>query len=253
MKSRMILCIMLFTCVSVFGDDDAINEWLEKQPIKVGEKVNYTEGFFFNGGGFTLMHFAAMDGRVDVLQWLKEKGENINAECDNDGATPMHMAALGSRFVELMRLMYEVRNTDDNMLIPINLAARDRNLEAMKWFINQGVDVNSKVASDESMILHVAAFSGNLEAMKWLKDQGIDLNIKNIYGKTPLDLANLCLLFCQGSQEKFQKMFRAKSAQNLQLKEVFQSGENLIRTIIQDAKECIKWLEENGAVSGEEE
>ena len=249
MKSRIILCVMLFARVSVFGDDDAINEWLAKQPIKVGEKTNDDVVFF--GSDLTLMHFAAMDGRIDVIQWLKEKGERINAKCDDNGFTPMHMSAFGPRFIEFMRWSNDGRYTEDSMSMPISLMPRDCNLEAMKWFINQGVDINSKI-SDGSMIMHFAAYSGNLEAMKFAKDQGVDLNIKNNHGKTPLDFAHEMLEGTQQEAEQFQQRSESESFQNCS-EDIILSGGIMIRAILQDIKECVKWLEENGAVSGEEE
>ena len=211
--------------------DDSIEAWLEKQPIKVGEKLLNQNGFY--GKGFTLMHIAAMDGRVDVMQWLKEKGEDIDTKCESHGFTPMLLAAFNPRFLAFMLQPIRFKNQDDFM----NFAAREYNLEAIKWLKEQGADVKAKT-NDGSTLMHIAAASFNADAMKWAHNQGIDLNAKNNSKKTVLDLANESLV-------QFQRINIHEQPELV--------GNIIIRAIVQDAKECIKWLEENGAVSGEQE
>jgi len=71
------------------------------QPIKLGEKTE---------SGRSLMHFAARDDRQKIRDWLKCRGEDVNAE-DNDKNTPI----------------FEAAATDHE--------------EIIGWFVTQGADV----------------------------------------------------------------------------------------------------------------
>ena len=100
-KINCMICLLLFviiTSVNAFCNDDAINEWLSKQPINLDEKCK-------NSGG-TLMHIAASDGRLDVLKWLKNQGSNVNAK-DNAGKTPAYFAKL-HKYEQIMQWFADI-------------------------------------------------------------------------------------------------------------------------------------------------
>ena len=117
-----------------------------------GADVN--EPFMSN---ITRMHIAAMFNAVAAMEWLKAQGVDINAR-DADGKTPMHWAAFGNY------------------------------VDAMEWLNAQGADVNAQ-ARDGNTPMHSAAEKDAVAAMEWLKAQGIDINARNTDGKTPMDRA----------------------------------------------------------------
>ena len=89
-SSIAVIIILFFTAVILIGcraetvhTPKTVSAWLSKQPIKVGEKTTKKEsrtidntigGTYFHGNvehfyaGSTLMHFAAVEGRIDVMQ-----------------------------------------------------------------------------------------------------------------------------------------------------------------------------------------
>ena len=237
--------VMLFTNAIVFGNDDAIKEWLEKQPIKVGEKIEDRGEGFFSAKGNTLMHLAAKDGRVDVMKWLKEQGEDINAE-NNDEMTPIHYAACGHRFFEIQRLfeIFEMDIEPEQLNIKlkevqINLMARDRNLEAMKWLYEQGADIGD---DDGYIPIVYAAWGGNIETIKWLKEQGADINASCIDGVTALGVTFMTLI---GILDDIEDLLEAEAEfPELQAEDT----KKIMLCLVQDIKESIKWLRDNGAV-----
>jgi hypothetical protein len=64
------------------GGQPALQTWLE-----AGQDVDQEDAF-----GFTLLHYAAEHGNVDVVRWLLSQGANVNAQTAY-GYTPLHYAA----------------------------------------------------------------------------------------------------------------------------------------------------------------
>jgi len=237
MRTVFMSAILFASTIAICGDD-AINEWLAKQPIKVGEKLENDDDFYLKG--FTLMHIAAIDGRVDVMKWLKEKGEDINAKSDREEFTPLLVSVCNPRFFAMRKESF-LKNIH-------NLIARDSNIEAAKWLISQGADINAKSRSKELTLIHIAASFGNIEAMKLLKEQGFDLNVKTDDGKILLDFANELL---EELHEKLGELHEKLKDLYEEDPEYIQSMEILIKVVIQDIKEGIEWLKANGVVESE--
>ena len=107
--------------------------------------------------GDEAMHWAARNGDVDVMKWLKAQGASVN-ERENNGGTPMHNAALKG------------------------------DVAAMKWLKAQGASVNVRDKYGDTP-MHDAAAGGHVAAMKWLKAQGASVNVRSNNGITPLGVA----------------------------------------------------------------
>ena len=221
--NRIWLCvIILFAFVNVFGSDEfislrnisdlekkrfSVEDWLAKQPVKLGEKTKWSgfdgDGDFKKGNipfysGSTLMHFAAADDRLDVMKWLKEQGEDVNAE-NNYTETPMYIASIYGN-LEIMKWLKD-QGADINFKVRggrtlMHYAADGGHLEVMKWLKDQGAEINVKANGFgwDSIYgytpMHSASVGGHLEVMKWLKEQGADVNDKTSYGNTPMSLAS---------------------------------------------------------------
>ncbi|NAZ34551.1 MAG: hypothetical protein GU356_09810 [Pyrobaculum sp.] len=110
-----------------------------------------------NEGGWTPLHLAALNGRVDIVATLLEHGADPNVQ-DKFGRTPLHLAASEGR-VEVVRLLLE-----------------------------RGADPNAKY-EDGWTPLHVAASEGHVDVVRLLLEHGADPTAKNEDGDTPLDLA----------------------------------------------------------------
>ena len=85
------------------------------------------------------------------------------------------------------------------------IAARDGNLEIVKKYINNGVDINAKDKEGDTP-LHKAVSRGKEEIVKYLINKGASLNIKDNRGRTPFYWAafsmrkNMCeLLIMNGA------------------------------------------------------
>ena len=159
----MLCMVMLSGCDSGDEVDEVkVNEWIGKQPINVGEPQNETTRLKDGRNiskGTTLMHFAAAEGRVDVMKWLKKQGEIVNPK-DDMGFTPIHSAAGFGQ------------------------------LEAMKWLKKEGANINDKSDPEKIVPILLAVGSGNLDAVKWLKQQGANINCRgSLRDYSPLQIA----------------------------------------------------------------
>lgn len=125
----------------------------------------------------TLAHFAAAEGRLDVLKLLNTLHPDIIK----------------------MPIRYSGRVADfgeDHEWKPIHLAAFNGQIETMKWLIAQGVDINEttrdfRINNEGTGPIHCAALGGQIETMKWLKRQGVGINTSTGYGGdgTPMEIA----------------------------------------------------------------
>jgi hypothetical protein len=67
-------------------------------------------------------------------------------------------------------------------------AADKGNIEAVKQYLDGGVDVNAIINNGTSP-LHLAALNGHMEVAELLIAKGADVNAMGGYGRTPLDWA----------------------------------------------------------------
>jgi ankyrin repeat protein len=107
--------------------------------------------------GSTLMHAAALSGRIYLLDYMKNHGLDVNS-ADKEGLTPLHHAV-----------------------------ARNR-LSAVAWLIENGADIHAQ--SDSGTPLHAAGTFYHGRIIQFLLATGADPQAKDKKGLTPLDQAN---------------------------------------------------------------
>jgi len=161
----------------------AVQDWISRQFNQVGSR---------NKRGLALVHFAAKDGRRDVLAWLKIQGEDINAK-DNDGQTPIFYAATVGHdeiIVWLISQGADVNARDKDDKTPMHYAARRDQLGSMKILKAHGADINAKDNNGQTPIFG-AVIANRVNAMCWLKAEGadIDVNARDKNSKTLTDHA----------------------------------------------------------------
>ncbi|MFC1781793.1 ankyrin repeat domain-containing protein, partial [Planctomycetota bacterium] len=131
--------------------------------------------------GQTALHQAAIQGYKDIVELLLDRNADVNAK-NNNGQTPFDIAVSRNRqeIVELLKSKIEISS--------IHLAAQLGDLEKVKEFLEQGVDVNTKDENGQ-IALHQAVRSDNKEIVELLIDQGADVNIKDENVQTALHIA----------------------------------------------------------------
>ncbi|XP_051114263.1 uncharacterized protein LOC127239922 [Andrographis paniculata] len=115
--------------------------------------------------GDTLLHLACLYGHLDCVQFLLEKGANVETK-DEDGAIPLHDACAGG-YTEIARLIIDHANDP---------AQVKRMLET--------VDIEGDTP------LHHAARGEYGDVIKLLLALGASPTSTNSYGKIPFELAD---------------------------------------------------------------
>jgi hypothetical protein len=148
------------------------------------------------------LHVAAFFGLGTITQLLLADGAHVMAK-DSEGQTALHWAAYNGR-EEVVRLLLERSDLDVNWKdhrkrTALHLAAMAGHEQVVRQLLTRS-DINSKDDSDKTA-LHYAAIYGHEAVMRWLLDRSdVDTNFhqfsKNFLGDTPLHWAAT-----QGSEE----------------------------------------------------
>ena len=128
------------------------------------------------------MHWTALTGRREIVELLIAKGADVNAKNDG-GGTPLD-GAITNYQTETADLLREHGGKHG----VINGAAAGGDIEAVKEFLDAGVDVNATDGIRRTP-LHRAAMEGHKEIVELLIAKGADVNATSVFGQTPLSEA----------------------------------------------------------------
>jgi len=175
-----------------------------------------------DGAGLTALHYAVEFDLVDSVEYLLANGAKANVAAAN-GATPLFAAILNADMTAtLAKRGANVKVTLQNGATLLHAAAEYGNLDVVKFYISQNVDLNAcddtgrtplmyaceaprcplevvkflvsrgaktdVFAKDGATLLHLAALAERLDVIDMLvKTQGMDINIRRAKtGCTPL-------------------------------------------------------------------
>src|SRR5436190_19722575 len=131
--------------------------------------------------GATPFLVAAVAGATDVMRVLADHGADIHARTSSNGTPLMAAAGLGRAIGEV--------------LVP-----ESDNFAAAKLLVELGaVDVNA-VDTLGNSALHYAAFMRRDSIVQLLAEHGARLDLPNLYGETPLFLAEVVIQFAGGGR-----------------------------------------------------
>jgi len=138
----------------------------------------------------TLLHLAARNPSVEVLQYLVSQGADVNAK-NNKGDTPLHCAAIYNPSVEVLQYLVS-QGADVNAKnkyggTPLYNAASNHNDAILKYLVSQGADAGSGFWSQ--MLCNAIESKHNVDVLKYLISRGADVNEKDCFGKTSLHYA----------------------------------------------------------------
>ena len=151
------------------------------------------------------IHDAAKCGDLGKVQTLLKENHDLVFSKDNDGATPLHLAALlGHKDVAALLLANKAEaNAKDNRgWTPLHWAAAQGHKGVAELLLDSKAEVNAKDNVGRTP-LHMAAYWSYKDVAELLLANKAEVNAKNTDGETPLHMAvargheDLAKLLCQ--------------------------------------------------------
>ena len=121
-------------------------------------------------------HLAASKKNLEIAQILLKNGADLTSK-DKEGFSPLHWAALENDNTEMLQLLLEkganINTTDDVMLTPFYVAAKPQVLPNIKFLLDQGVDLNIRDSSGESVLQYAVKSQNNMKWSFWSKTDSV--------------------------------------------------------------------------------
>ena len=216
------------------GDCDTVR-WL----IEEGVDVNHS-----NRKGYTVVHYAAKKGNLDVLKLLKASGANIHAQRHTGNGQNSIMSALnGSGDCDIVSWLIEqgvdVNYCDRDGFTAVHYAAQKGKVAALKLLKESGANIHVQNKDGCSAIMSVSAGTGDCDTLRWLIREGIDVNHCHKDGHTALHIA---------AEEGKLDVLRLLTAGGANLHALIENDTNVIMSALQGTGDCdcLRWLIEQG-------
>jgi ankyrin repeat protein len=146
-----------------------------------------------NGKGQAALHRALQRGHPDIIQLILS-GENVDADAlDNDGSTPLHLAASEAEVLSGARLLLmhganiNLRNKKGQT--PLHLASQRGHIDCMELLLNCGAIVDLP-DNDGFTPLHLAISKVERRAAELLLKSRANINLRNDKGQTAFHQAS---------------------------------------------------------------
>jgi 7,8-dihydropterin-6-yl-methyl-4-(beta-D-ribofuranosyl)aminobenzene 5'-phosphate synthase len=140
--------------------------------------------------GITPMHVAANGGHKEIIELLLSKGADANIK-DNNGRTPLFFAA-GNGSIDICTLLIEkgaqvnVANKYDRT--PLLYAIWRNHKDLAEFLIDKAAEINFK-DTDGYTPLHYVSMEGQKDIADMLISKGVDILVTDNSGHTPLHMA----------------------------------------------------------------
>ncbi|XP_015726116.1 serine/threonine-protein phosphatase 6 regulatory ankyrin repeat subunit B-like [Coturnix japonica] len=140
-----------------------------------------------NSSGETLLHVAASQGHLNVMEYLISKGAKLDV-MDQKGRTPLHRAAEkghGDAAKALLHRGAHMYSLDKEGKTPLHLAAQNNHSHIVKMFLRKEARSNG----NQHHFLHMAALKDESSLAKMLLKCGASADGKDERGQTALSYA----------------------------------------------------------------
>ena len=139
----------------------------------------------------TPLHIACFDGNLQTVQYLIEKGADIEAK-DWEEKTPLHCACSYGHLPIVQYLIEKGANIeakDDYQCTPLHFACSYGHLPIVQYLIEKGANIEAKGQWDKQTPLHKACENNQLEVAQYLIEKGANIEANSYFG-TPLHIAS---------------------------------------------------------------
>jgi ankyrin repeat protein len=145
--------------------------------------------------GWTVLHYAAAEGKVERVKRLLDQGWPVDVRTPI-GRTPLYEAARMGRLETVKALLDKGADINAREKLvsftPLHVAAEKKKADVLKYLLEKGADVNAKNEHDQTA-LHQAAMQrwhNDSVVAAFLVDHGAQLEARDNKGFTPLIIAS---------------------------------------------------------------
>ena len=132
--------------------------------------------------GLTELHLAVIQGDVNAVHKLVEKGVDINCKC-SDGTTPLHLAAVFGQKISSEILISngaDINAVEKNGDTPLALAALGAKPEVVKLLLSHGAKVDTKNRDGKTPLSAVLVFKNNISQNVPFRNRLVSEYVKNL-------------------------------------------------------------------------
>ena len=143
--------------------------------------------------GHTVLHLACLVGHLDMVDFLLERGANVDA-VDDDGWTPI-FSAITEDYLEIVSVLIKhdcnVNVIDEKGYSPLHCAVKLNNIDVVRELLkSKTIDVNlTDERFGKNTALHLAAQNGYKDIAEYLIKNEVKLDALNEDNETPLQVA----------------------------------------------------------------
>ena len=150
-----------------------------------------------NKDGRTAVYFAAGEGKYEnkseLIKLLIEKGADPNTVVNENTGQTLLMWVAQNGHNELVEVLIEagadINTTSIQKMTALNYAINANKLDAIKLFIENGIDPDTVIDKYETTLLMWAARNGHNDLVEALIEAGADINTTSIQKMTALNYA----------------------------------------------------------------
>jgi ankyrin repeat protein len=162
------------------GDREAVKALLKK-----AADVNAAQG-----DGMTALHWAAMNGDVELTDMLVYAGANVRATTRLGSYTPLYLASQHGHATVIQSLVKagaDVKAGTPNGTTPLMVAAASGDVESVRTLLDHGAEINGRDGVRWQTPVMYAAANNRAAVIELLASKGADLTLTSKVS----DLANL--------------------------------------------------------------
>uniref|UniRef100_A0A8B9N7N8 Ankyrin repeat protein n=1 Tax=Accipiter nisus TaxID=211598 RepID=A0A8B9N7N8_9AVES len=156
-------------------------------PSELERTLKYNDINALNSSSETLLHVAAANGHLTIMEYLISKGAKIDVK-DKKGRTPLHSAAEKGHGVAvkvLLRCGAYMYSLDMEGKTPLHLAAQNNHSHILKMLLKE----EARSYRNQRNFLHMAALKDESSLAKMLLKAGASTDGKDERGQTALSYA----------------------------------------------------------------
>ena len=145
-----------------------------------------------DGNKRTTLHFAAVSGRREAVEWVLQRCPGLRDSTDATGVTALALAASQGKddsVAALVKAKSDINCADDTGATALHRAAAAKSLKSVEILLKNGADVNKKTSSGTPLHWAAGDATSPVAILRSLLSSGATVDATDDRGLTPIILA----------------------------------------------------------------